>query len=124
MIVDHSHFRNQMVGIGLVFIPTLPPPFGEALLLGGVSVLSTEFETPKRVMKSARDSFERTVGRHDEESTSLEEDVAAISIDDEDIVEPSQPSQKTMVQRCKTFGRRHVLPLLDQAVGDKDKDIN
>ena len=31
--------------------------------MGGVSVLGTEFEAPKRVMRSARDSLERAVGR-------------------------------------------------------------
>jgi hypothetical protein len=54
------------VGVGLVFIPTLPPPFGEVLILGGVSVLGTEFEAPKLVMKSARDKLESVVGRNEE----------------------------------------------------------
>mmetsp|Transcript_7994 Transcript_7994/g.22224 ORF Transcript_7994/g.22224 Transcript_7994/m.22224 type:complete len:614 (+) Transcript_7994:42-1883(+) len=58
---------GTMVGVGLIFIPTLPPPFGEVLIAGGVSVLGTEFEGPKRVVRSARDSLERAVGRTVEE---------------------------------------------------------
>ncbi|KAL3916516.1 MAG: hypothetical protein SGILL_005143 [Bacillariaceae sp.] len=56
---------GTMVGVGLIFIPTLPPPFGEVLIVGGVSVLGTEFEAPKRLMRSTRDSLERAVGRNE-----------------------------------------------------------
>jgi hypothetical protein len=52
-----------MLGVGLILVPTLPPPFGEALIFGGVSVLGTEFEAPKRVVRSARVSLEQVVGR-------------------------------------------------------------
>ena len=62
------------MGVGLVFIPTLPLPFGEALFLGGVSVLGTEFEAPKRVMKSARDKLESVVGRNEEKDEKEEEE--------------------------------------------------
>jgi hypothetical protein len=57
---------GAMVGVGLIFIPTLPPPFGEVLIIGGVSALGTEFEAPKRFMKGARDSLEKAVGRDEE----------------------------------------------------------
>jgi hypothetical protein len=62
---------GTMVGVGLIFIPTLPPPFREALIIGGVSVLGTEFEAPKHVMHSARDSLEKAVGQN--ETTTEEE---------------------------------------------------
>jgi hypothetical protein len=120
-----------MVGVGLVFIPTLPPPFGEVLILGGVSALSTEFEGPKRVMRSARDSVARAVGPG-------EEGAAAATADDASVVagtETTASSQdggeqtasaavaakpkKTMGSRFKNFGRIHVLPFMDQVVGDK-----
>ena len=122
-----------MVGVGLVFIPTLPPPFGEVLIVGGVSVLGTEFEGPKRVMRSARDSVARAVGPGEEE-------VAAAAADDDSVVagtvttaaasEDGQDGEqeaasaaakpkKTMGTRFKNFGRNHVLPFLDQVVGDK-----
>ena len=39
-----------------------PPPFGEVLVVGGVSVLGTEFEAPKRVARSARNALQNAVG--------------------------------------------------------------
>jgi hypothetical protein len=123
-----------MVGIGLIFIPTLPPPFGEALLVGGVSVLGTEFETPKKIMKSARDSFERVVGCEDEEVFLIENDNGDDDDDDDDdpnsnvpsneLQRPNKSGATTMKGRVKTFGRRHVLPLLNQAVGDRQENMN
>ena len=62
---------GTMVGIGLIFIPTLPPPFGEALIIGGVSLLGTEFEAPKRVVKSARDSLAKAIGTNDDAQDGL-----------------------------------------------------
>lgn len=115
-------------------IPTLPPPFGEVLIIGGVSVLGTEFEAPKRVMKSARDRLEKAVGREEEEKkteedkelvesksgdepVSGEEDTSATGTDDDNA--GNQRPKKTMGDRFKNFGRRHVLPFLDQVVGDR-----
>jgi hypothetical protein len=58
---------GAMVGVGLVLVPSLGP-VGEILIIGGVSVLGTEFEGPKRVVRSARDSLERVVGRSGDDS--------------------------------------------------------
>lgn len=131
-----------MVGVGLIFIPTLPPPFGEVLIVGGVSVLGTEFEGPKRVMKSARDSLERAVGRDNEPEKITEGDTEPNSpepetdTETESIVEgealesdksqqPTTTNKKTtMGDRFKSFGRRHVLPFLDQVVGDRNEVHN
>ena len=164
---------GTMVGVGLVFIPTLPPPFGEALIVGGVSLLGTEFEGPKRVVKNARDSFERAVGRDDDdnadttasvassvvESTSpddatlkasnvhrynpahvcpavesiAEEDCSRDSGDTESAVAgdalsstskdwQSTPPHYAVRDRFKKFGRKVVLPFLDQVVGDQNED--
>jgi hypothetical protein len=119
-----------MVGIGLtvIFIPALPPPFGEALLVSGVSVLGTEFETPKRIMKSARDSFERVVSSDDEElSLSMEEndhDNAKNPTEFASRQDDASNTTRSMKGRVKTFGRRHVLPLLNQAVGDRTQTKN
>lgn len=115
------------MGVGLIFIPTLPPPFGEVLIVGGVSVLGTEFEAPKRVMRSARDSLERAVGRESVEEKPMEGDGTPVtseteSSDDIDALardmDKPQPPKKTIGDRFKNFGRRHVLPFLDQVVGD------
>lgn len=118
-----------MVGIGLIFIPTLPPPFGEALLVGGVSVLGTEFETPKKIMKSARDSFERVVGCEDEETLIIEnnddgDDDMNSNVPSKELERSQKSGATTMKGRVKTFGRRHVLPLLNQAVGDRQENMN
>jgi hypothetical protein len=127
-----------MVGVGLVFIPTLPPPFGEVLILGGVSVLGTEFEGPKKVMRSARDSVARAVGTGEVEekvaATATADDASVIagteattstSQDGQDGEQPAAPAsaavanpKKTMRTRFKNFGRNVVLPFLDQVVGD------
>ena len=127
---------GTMVGIGLIFIPTLPPPFGEILIAGGVSVLGTEFEGPKRVVRSARDSLERVVGRealetHATETVEGGECGAVPELDNESgvitdtnnntdcsIPEP-EVKKKTMGDRFKKFGRNVVLPFLDQVVGDR-----
>ena len=126
-----------MVGVGLIFIPTLPPPFGEVLIVGGVSVLGTEFEAPKRVMKSARDSMERSLGRELEggEAPKLEadseeqisqsgtcEESDAVATSDAAEKKPQQAPKRTMGVRFRNFGRRVVLPFLDQVVGDRDQE--
>ena len=126
---------GAMVGVGLVFIPTLPPPFGEVLIAGGVSFLATEFEGPRRVVRSCRDSLEGIVGR--EETTNADEVTTSEPEhgNDEYVVDDSPntkevegnqasvkngdvPKKKTVKDRLKNFGRRHVLPFLDQVVGD------
>ena len=62
------------VGLGLVLIPLpFPPPFGEILVVGGVSVLGTEFEAPKRAMRNARNALESFVGRHGDEALATEQ---------------------------------------------------
>jgi C-terminal processing protease CtpA/Prc len=136
---------GAMVGVGLIFIPTLPPPFGEVLIVGGVSVLGTEFEAPKRVMKSARDRLENAVGREEKTAESKEggnekeptegereETVDASGEAEEssdkgtgDETDKEAPPKKTMGGRFKNFGRNYVLPFLDQVVGDrKPEDDN
>lgn len=60
------------LGVGLVLIP-FPPPFGEILVAGGVSVLGMEFEGPKRVIRNARNALENVVGRYDDEVLAIEQ---------------------------------------------------
>ena len=143
------------------------------LIVGGVSLLGTEFEGPKRVAKNARDSFERAVGRDDDddadttasvtslaaESTSTdevtvkasnvqksqlahsgsvvesiaEEDCRRDGDDSESATAADESSfnsseqQSTLPRHAvkdhiKRFGRKVVLPFLDQVVGDKNGD--
>ena len=104
------------------------------MIVGGVSVLGTEFEGPKRVMKSARDSLERAVGRDTIEGEKpVEGDTRPSTPETESTVEEelaesdkAQPpadtnSKPTMGDRFKNFGRRHILPFLDQVVGDRNE---
>ncbi|KAL3917439.1 MAG: hypothetical protein SGILL_004712, partial [Bacillariaceae sp.] len=72
---------GTLVGVGLIFIPTLPPPFGEVLIVGGVSVLGTEFEAPKRLVRSTRDALERSVGRNGASTGEAEGAPTAVSDD-------------------------------------------
>jgi hypothetical protein len=146
------------VGVGLVFIPTLPPPFGEILIAGGVAFLGTEFEAPKRVMRSARDSLKTAVGPapndqgidkveeqgNTEENKEIiergetpdaegatvageaQDDPAPGAIVDASLElnsgEETSVKRKTMKDRFKNFARNHVVPFLDQVVGDKPEE--
>jgi hypothetical protein len=56
------------------------------LVVGGVSVLGTEFEGPKRVFRNARNSLENAIGRHGDEELAIEQQLkqmesVAIDID-------------------------------------------
>jgi hypothetical protein len=136
---------GTMVGVGLIFIPTLPPPFGEVLIVGGVSVLGTEFEAPKRLVRSTRDSLERSIGRNDAtkeggteegisdiaEGESTAQAASGTETSDDDTMAAAvastlptscssngQPQKRTIGDKMKSFGRNYVLPFLDQVVGD------
>mgnify|MGYP001195449216 CR=1 FL=1 len=50
-----------------------PPPFGEILVVGGVSVLGTEFEAPKRVMRNARDALQNVVESNGNDDNEVDE---------------------------------------------------
>lgn len=120
--------------------------------MGGVSVLGTEFEAPKRVMRSARDSLERAVGREGEplkiqdapspaaegeegadgasETASTTTPTTTTDTDGEATLSEETaagaaavaPQKKTMGTRFKSFGRNFVLPFLDQVVGDRKEE--
>lgn len=69
---------GTLVTAGAVVMVTPLHPIGHALALGGVSVLATEFEAPKRALSSANAAVKRRFGRNahhhcaDEENTELE----------------------------------------------------
>jgi len=63
---------GTMLGLGLIMIPLpFPPPFGEILVVGGVSVLGTEFEAPKRAMRNARNALQNAVESHGNEEVEI-----------------------------------------------------
>jgi len=64
---------GTMLGLGLIMIPLpFPPPFGEILVVGGVSVLGTEFEAPKRVMRNARNVIQNAVESHRKDEVEID----------------------------------------------------
>jgi len=64
---------GTMLGLGLIMIPLpFPPPFGEILVVGGVSVLGTEFEAPKRVMRNVRKSLQSVVESNGSEEVEID----------------------------------------------------
>ncbi|KAG7364309.1 PDZ domain containing protein [Nitzschia inconspicua] len=90
---------GTMVGVGLIFIPTLPPPFGEVLIVGGVSVLGTEFEAPKRLVRSTRDSLERAVGRTDAAMNQNSEESVSSQATSTDVASPNLPPSERTSER-------------------------
>jgi hypothetical protein len=50
---------GTLVGIGAVIMATPLHPVGHAMTLGGVGVLGTEFEGPKRAFQAAKNRFRR-----------------------------------------------------------------
>ncbi|KAL7559899.1 hypothetical protein ACA910_007267 [Epithemia clementina (nom. ined.)] len=51
---------GSMVSVGAVIMVTPLHPIGHALALGGVGVLSTEFEGPRRVLQSAKERLQNS----------------------------------------------------------------
>lgn len=134
---------GTMIGIGAVV-----HPFGTLLLCSGVSVLGTEFETPNRIVRSARNSLEKWTmddeqvlefskenneTSEDSESESLfecssQESRAASDIASNNSLEgttkstpssPPLPPLPTVTNRVKGLGRRYILPFLDKMAGDR-----
>jgi len=54
---------GAMVGVGSVIMATPLHPIGHAMAIGGVAVLGTEFEAPRRIVNSAKKGFQKTFGK-------------------------------------------------------------
>jgi hypothetical protein len=87
-----------------------PPPLGEILVVGGVSVLGTEYEAPKRVMRNARDALQNAVESKDSEEVQMEKLQQMESVSDQDStdktdLDPSSPEdeEKESVQLRDSF---------------------
>ena len=114
---------GAMLGVGAVV-----HPFGTLLLPVGLSVLGTEFEAPNRMVRNARDSFERwseiETPTEAQEVSSNPDIVVGANYTIDDITNsatcsaPPVPLPSTR-NRMKGFGRRYVLPFLDKMVGDR-----
>ena len=64
---------GALIGVGVVMIPTLPPPFASLTMLGGYALLGTEFEGPRKVVKNARDKM-RDIKDDDEDEAKEKEE--------------------------------------------------
>ena len=103
------------VGLGLVLIPLpFPPPFGEVLVVGGVSVLGAEFEGPKKVMRSARNALETAVGREGDEVHLKQME----SVDSGNDVTDSDENES----QEKVILRDSFLTMMSQQIGEKCGD--
>lgn len=65
---------GTMVGVGSVLMVTPLHPVGHAMAIGGVGVLGTEFEAPKRAIKAATERFQRKSKSSDEPCSEKEVD--------------------------------------------------
>jgi hypothetical protein len=83
---------GTMVGVGSILMVTPLHPVGHAMAMGGVGVLGTEFEAPRRVIKAARDSFRRK----DSSSEQGCEDKAASTLSSS--TNKEQPADDTLVE--------------------------
>jgi hypothetical protein len=98
---------GTLIGVGVVMIPTLPPPFASLTILGGYAVLGTEFEGPRKVVKDAREQL----------TTSLNEeniDVDKLTDDWEDLGQKKEKKDNRFKKTAKSFGKSIVLPALDK----------
>jgi len=128
---------GTMVGAGLVI-----HPFGPLLMAGGMSVLGTEFEFPRKIVRNTRDSFEKWAEKeevaHDGPEISPRSNTEPLSTEREDCNSDMNIDQSCQVDtrtsnnsmqsrlplpnisnRMKGFGRRYVLPFLDRMAGDR-----
>ncbi len=114
---------GAMLGVGAIV-----HPFGTLLLPVGLSVLGTEFEAPNRLVRNARNSFERwseiELPTEAQEVSSNPDIVIGANYTIDDIANsatcssPPVPLPSTRT-RMKGFGRRYVLPFLDKMAGDR-----
>ena len=75
---------GTLIGAGLVI-----HPFGVALMAGGISVLSKEFDAPKRAVRNVRNSLERWATEdeeYDDDDASCNSVDFHSDVDDDDIV--------------------------------------
>mmetsp|Transcript_30994 Transcript_30994/g.67088 ORF Transcript_30994/g.67088 Transcript_30994/m.67088 type:complete len:386 (+) Transcript_30994:93-1250(+) len=130
---------GALIGVGVVMIPTLPPPFASLTMLGGFTLLGTEFEGPRNVVKNARDKMRNIEDNEeeDEEDTTTEieeeftegepEDLLAQSASQTDAEywgfgkdadkktnENSNKSGINMEKTAKKLSKKYVLPALEK----------
>eukprot|EP00550_Attheya_septentrionalis_P006557 CAMPEP_0198287392 /NCGR_PEP_ID=MMETSP1449-20131203/6229_1 /TAXON_ID=420275 /ORGANISM="Attheya septentrionalis, Strain CCMP2084" /LENGTH=316 /DNA_ID=CAMNT_0043985343 /DNA_START=29 /DNA_END=979 /DNA_ORIENTATION=+ len=98
---------GALIGVGVVMIPTLPPPFASLTILGGYAVLGTAFEGPRKVVKDAREQL----------TTSLNEeniDIDKLPDDWEEVGKHKEKKDNRFKKAAKSFGKSIILPALNK----------
>ena len=130
---------GALIGVGVVMIPTLPPPFASLTMLGGYALLGTEFEGPRKVVNNARDKMRNIEDDEDEAgeddtTTEIEEEFTegepedllkhSASVTDaeywgfgKDADDETKKSSKKKIEVKKTakkLSKKYVLPALEK----------
>ena len=120
---------GALIGVGVVMIPTLPPPFASIAFLGGYALLGTEFKGPRKVVKNARDKM-RKIGNDDDgdEGHEAKEGESPSEIEkeftngeNEKMLDSSikkgkkKNPVKSVQKKVQKLSKKYVLPVLEKA---------
>lgn len=106
---------GTLIGAGLVI-----HPFGVALMAGGISVLSKEFDAPKRAVRNVRNSLERwtTEGeKYDDDDASCNSVDLHSDIDNDDIVYSLEGTHSPKNIATPTTMKRPIYPSIVTTTG-------
>jgi len=120
---------GALIGVGVVFIPTLPPPFASIAMLGGYALLGTEFEGPRKVVKNARDKMRKIGNDNDgDEGHKAKEGESPSEIEkeftdgeNEEMLDSSTKKGKkknpvkSVKKKVQKLSKKYVLPVLERA---------
>ena len=120
---------GALIGVGVVMIPTLPPPFASIAMLGGYALLGTEFKGPRKVVKNARDKM-RKIGNDNggDEGHEAKEGESPSEIEkeftngeNEKMLDSSikkgkkKNPVKSVQKKVQKLSKKYVLPVLERA---------
>lgn len=121
---------GALIGVGVVMIPTLPPPFASIAMLGGYALLGTEFKGPRKVVKNARDKM-RKIGndKGGDEGHEAKEGESPSEIEkeftngeNEKMLDSSikkgkkkKNPVKSVQKKVQKLSKKYVLPVLERA---------
>lgn len=120
---------GALIGVGVVMIPTLPPPFASIAMLGGYALLGTEFKGPRKVVKNARDKM-RKIGndkdgnegheaKEGESPSEIEKEFT--NGENEKMLDSSikkgkkKNPVKSVQKKVQKLSKKYVLPVLERA---------
>jgi len=125
---------GALIGVGVVMIPTLPPPLASLAMLGGYAVLGKEFEGPRKVVLNARDKLREDIDDDDEGDRSVSDDGNIVTVGDDLVLkeeeeaekEPKKPSikekKKGRIEKAtRRLSKKYVLPVLEKVCNAYEK---